>query len=211
MSHENLQPASLEEAQMAFQGLHLKLPPIPERFAGQLHRQGDWCFASRTVEPMHMYFFEKYLHEVLMGTGSDADYLALSHAGHGINSYAINYQLVAGPLALMTQASFGGLFMDAAEARRYIERQFERCAALLTTLKTASTGGLKGRPGRLLVFESELRRFYAWGWLDQPVSDEQAARTWLDAHEIPRKDIWQDLPERDLPTNAARAWLEAVA
>ena len=41
---------------------------------------------------MRMYLFDDYLNEVL--TEKTPDYVALSHAGHGVNSYALNYQLV---------------------------------------------------------------------------------------------------------------------
>ena len=55
---------------------------------------------------MAMYMFEDYISEALIGTAPD--YVAFCHAGHGMNSYAINYHLVDGPLALFVQAPWGG-------------------------------------------------------------------------------------------------------
>ena len=43
------------------------------------------------------------------GTEPVADYLLLGHAGHGIQSYAIHYYVVRGPLALFLQIGWAEL------------------------------------------------------------------------------------------------------
>jgi hypothetical protein len=43
------------------------------------------------------------------------DHVAFSHAGHAINSYALNYQLVDGPLAVIAQVGWGGGYSNRAE------------------------------------------------------------------------------------------------
>src|SRR5688572_5088714 len=107
----------------------LMLPPIPSRFANQLRTVEEWCFATREINPMAMYMFDDYVKEALLGTAPD--YLAFCHAGHGINSYAINYHLVDGPLALFAQAPWGGLYSNADENAAALAAQFTRCAALI--------------------------------------------------------------------------------
>jgi hypothetical protein len=38
------------------------------------------------------------------------DYTAVSHSGHGINSYSINVSIVKAPLAVLFQLSWGGVY-----------------------------------------------------------------------------------------------------
>ena len=68
-----------------------RLPPIPQRFASMLKQTANWCFSSRqAINPIEMYSFDQYLHEAM--TGRAIDYLAFSHGGHGVNSYALTCQ-----------------------------------------------------------------------------------------------------------------------
>ncbi len=41
------------------------------------------------------------------------DYAVLSHSGHGVNSYAIQYYLVLGGLRAFLHLGWGGVYMDA--------------------------------------------------------------------------------------------------
>lgn len=43
--------------------------------------------------------------------------LALNHAGHGINSYGLNLRMQIGPVLLVVQYGWGGVYMDTAETR----------------------------------------------------------------------------------------------
>lgn len=92
-------------AQQTFAAAGLAEPPIPNRFRSRIRVEAPWCFATRTVNAMDMYFFQRYPAEVL--TGSPRDYIAISHAGHGANSYAINYHLVDGVIAVFAQIGWG--------------------------------------------------------------------------------------------------------
>jgi hypothetical protein len=89
----------------AYSAVGLPVPPIPERFAVDLKACGKLCFSTRNIHPFKMYDFREYLFEALSGTLPD--YLAFSHAGHGVNSYAFTFQLIDGSLVLMAQAPFG--------------------------------------------------------------------------------------------------------
>lgn len=153
-------------------------PPIPRRFERRVSMIVPWCFATRPVDPMAMYRFDRYVREVL--TGTPRDYVAVSHAGHGVNSYAINYHLVDGPLAIFAQVGWGGVYNDAAESSQQVNDVFVRLSRILAAADTAKTRWLARRRGRLLVIESRLRGKSAWGWQDRPLR-HGAAQGWLKA------------------------------
>jgi hypothetical protein len=96
-----------------FAGAGLPLPPVPMRLQDALRTQSDWCWSTMPIDPMAMYMFAADP-VFILGVLRDQveDYVAISHAGHGINSYAINYHLVHGDLAVpSTQGKrFGDLF-----------------------------------------------------------------------------------------------------
>lgn len=190
------EPTEVDRARRMFSNAGLSLPPIPERFSNALRMTTNWCFSTCAINPDVMYMFDQYLWEAL--AGQSPDYLAFSHAGHGLNSYALNYQLVDGPLVLIVQAPFGGVYMTNAHTEGAIA-QFQRCEALIEAVEGAKARGLNAQSGRLYVFESELRGLFAWGWLKRPLDDAADARSWFDRQRV------GDADER--PTIAAREWL----
>src|SRR5688572_6246158 len=96
--------SGLDEARETFARKLLALPPVPDRFEKDLRVIEEWCFATRKVDAWRKYDFSHYIREVL--TRKTPNYVAFSHAGHGINSYALNYQLVDGPLAVLAQVGW---------------------------------------------------------------------------------------------------------
>lgn len=205
-SDETKVRSGVQEAQRAFSEAGLLLPPIPQRFASELRTTTTWCFSTRTIDPMAMYMFDRYLWEAL--TGRAPDYLAFSHAGHGINSYALNYHLIDGPLVLIVQAPYGGAYMGDAEIEGG-SAQFQRCGALIEAVESATARGLSAQSGRLYVFESGLRSLFAWGWLDQPLADEEGAGSWVSQRSGRGADPGvRPLPDHELPTIVAREWLD---
>ena len=76
--------SGFDNAQLTFARENLALPPVSDRFKSRLRVIEEWCFATRKVNAMLMYFFDGYIKEVL--TTKTRDYVAFSHAGHGINS-----------------------------------------------------------------------------------------------------------------------------
>ena len=198
----------LDEATKTFAGAGLTLPPVPSRFANALRVIDPWCFGTRKVSGIGMYFFDRYWKEPL--TRSTRAYVAFSHAGHGINSYAITYHLVDGPLALFVQRGFGGVYSNKQADRRAVNSLFRRCAALVAAVEKAKDRGLKGPPGRLLVVESTMRGLHVWGWLERPPRSAAEAKAWWSKHrsgpvEYPAGQT--KIQSEDLPTVAARKWL----
>jgi hypothetical protein len=151
---------------------HHRLPlwPVPERFRAALRKPEDWLWTTREIDPMEMYLFRRYPAEA--ADRSTADYLAISHAGHGVNSYALNYHLVTGPLALFAQVLWGGVYADDDRAREALARQADLMRRLIP-LAEAAAAGWDGRR-RLIVAESGFRGVAICTWMDlEP------------AHEIP--------------------------
>jgi len=130
------------------------VPPVPEPLRPALRAPRPWCWTTRDIDPMRMYDFDPaFVTGVLAG---GPDYVAVSHAGHGINSYAINYHVVHGPLAVVMQVGWGGAYTDDAAAARRLGEVWRRCAAMLSRPGPA--------PGaRVLCVYSALRGLSACG------------------------------------------------
>jgi hypothetical protein len=201
-----MSPSAVEQAREAFAAERLQPPPIPDDFARELRKTVEWCFSTRAIDPGALYMFDEYLAEALRGAAPD--YVAFCHAGHGVNSYAITYHLVDGPLVLLVQSPYGGAYMGQREHAGVVE-QFRRCEALVDSMTRARARRLDARPGRLCVVESTLRDLFAWGWVAEPMRDPAAVQEWLRAQAtVPSGG---PLAPPEWPTAAARAWLERQA
>ncbi|MDQ1740884.1 MAG: hypothetical protein QOE53_2536 [Pseudonocardiales bacterium] len=116
MTAQDSDPAMESWAAMAatFEAAGLAEPPIPTGLRPGLGEIDRWCWSTRPISAMDMYLFKDPAREVL--TRPVSDYVAVSHAGHGVNSYAVNYHLVYRSLALFAQAGWGGVYTDRARA-----------------------------------------------------------------------------------------------
>ncbi len=56
------------------------------------------------------------------------DLLALSHAGHGLNSYGLNLVVARGPVAAFVQHGYGGAFMEPVSMLTGIAATYARSA-----------------------------------------------------------------------------------
>jgi hypothetical protein len=110
----------LEKARHLFQEAGLTLPTVPEKLAAGLKERGKWLFSTRELE-MWPYNLQHYVHE---RDGTRGDYAVLSHSGHGVNSYAIQYYLVYGPLRMFLHLGWGGIYMDTDAAASKIRECF---------------------------------------------------------------------------------------
>jgi len=110
---------NIEKARQLFQEAGLAFPTIPDRLAARLKEQGMWLFSTRAIRKSP-YDLQHYVDEAER-THVD-DYVVLSHSGHGVNSYAIQYYLVFGPLRMFLNLGWGGVYSDAdADAARIRE------------------------------------------------------------------------------------------
>ncbi|RBM08193.1 hypothetical protein DEH69_24045 [Streptomyces sp. PT12] len=192
-----------------FEQTGLGVPPVPDELRGEVRQLRPWAFATRGIDPMAMYMFDRHpVDEAVAGPGED--YMAVCHAGQGTNSYAVTYHLVFGPLALFVQTGWGGAYMDSVRTAAQVREQFSRCAELAeraARLRDAPGDDAPGRaPRRLIVADSALRRTAHCGWLDEAPGDQVAAQEWFRAHRCPRPARGEDEEEDPFPglTEAAR-------
>jgi hypothetical protein len=143
-----------------FRDAGLRVPPLPASLAGSLVRREEWVWATREMDPDAMYMFRDYLMEALDNPVDD--YVAISHAGHGVNSYALSYHLVSGPLVLFAQTHWGGAYGDPGADDEEWAAQSARIEALLP-LAEAYAESWDGTQ-RLLVLESTMREVASCRW-----------------------------------------------
>lgn len=162
----------------------LAVPPIPSSLRHELRTQADWCWATRPVSPFDMYLFRPLPTEELYAAPV-ADYVAVSHAGHGVNSYAITYHLVYRQLALFLQIGWGGVYTDNAAAAAELQDVFAQCQTLIAI---ADELDADTTPWRLVCIESPLRGVSACGWVRLPRSNgRKAAWQFLNEHRVRRE------------------------
>jgi hypothetical protein len=119
---------------MTFGESGLSVPPIPKDHRDRLVAQGEWFWSTRAdINSFAMYRFF-YAKEIL--TGPVDEYSAVSHSGHGVNSYSINVSIVKGPVAVLFQDSWGGVY-----SRPVME--FARLAACFAEMRLLFKSALK--------------------------------------------------------------------
>lgn len=121
-----------EKAKRLFQESGLAFPTIPDKLAAQLKEQGKWLFSTRKIN-MSPYNLKHYVAEV--DKSRVQDYAMLSHSGHGINSYALQYYLVHGSLRMFLHLGWGGAYMDDKAARTNIRNCFSMAAQIIRAAK----------------------------------------------------------------------------
>jgi hypothetical protein len=161
----------------------LALPPVPVLFQPRLKRRGPWVWSTRLIDPMDMYMFHRYVEEALFSPVDD--YIAISHAGHGVNSYGLNYHLVYGPLALFTQNLWGGVYTDPAESHARIAATFRLAANLVASIERHQSADREKSRVQLVVAFSDFRGVSWWRVRStEPGSGPGAARRYSDAGEL---------------------------
>ncbi|QLY30093.1 hypothetical protein [Nocardia huaxiensis] len=133
-----------------FEDHDLGEPPIPPPFQPLLRQAQPWAYATGDISPALMYQFG-YPHDAMRHWLPDQ--VAVSHSGHGANSYAVNYHLVWGSLTLFAQTGFGGAYMDDRVAAARVRRMFEACRTLSESVENAR----RCPNHRLVVAYSDIR------------------------------------------------------
>jgi hypothetical protein len=124
------EPGWLDLVQV-FADVCLPAPPIPRSLRAALKRQGAWCWSTVRVDPMAMYLFAP----AVPASRNADDYVAVSHAGHGINSYGLNLYLVTGPVGVFVQHLWGGHYDDPQRSNAEVTRTYVLLRELLAALK----------------------------------------------------------------------------
>ena len=124
----------LEEARRLFRDAGLAFPKIPPELAVRLKEQDRWLFSTREIA-ISPYNLEHYVREI--DETHVEDYALLSHSGHGVNSYALQYYLVQGTLGLFLHLAWGGVYMDAEATAAEIRHCFSLADEIVQAAHTA--------------------------------------------------------------------------
>lgn len=100
-------PTVADEARALFERSGLVFPEIPPDLAVHLVEARAWGYTTRADE-LAPYAFEKYVRE--LDDPALPDYVILAYDGHGVNSHMMHYYLVKGPLRLLLQIPYGGVY-----------------------------------------------------------------------------------------------------
>jgi hypothetical protein len=166
MAKGNMPMTDIEKARHLFQEAGLAFPTIPKQLAAGLKEQGEWLFSTRELK-MSPYNDRYYIRE---DDGFSGDYAVLCHSGHGVNSYAIQYYLVYGPLRLFRFLGWGGIYMDADAAAS----QIRECFSLADEIVPAAMTVRKvGAGERLTIVASD---FYGTYWSASKESGQKERR-----------------------------------
>lgn len=150
-----------ELARTLFQEEGLPFPPAPAALASQLQTAGDHVFATRKID-VTPYGIESFRNEASSDPALQ-DYVLVGFDGYGVNSWAVHYYLVEGPLALFVQLPWGGAYVDADQARERIARVFTWAARLQERVGEARERALIPPGWRLLAVVSTFAHpGFAW-------------------------------------------------
>lgn len=125
---------NIEVARKHFQDKELAFPVIPEDLATELKEQDEWVFSTRKIK-MWPYSLQEYVNE--LDETHVKDYVVLSHSGHGINSYALQYYLVHGKLKMFLHLGWGGVYMDAKSTTMQIHDCFSLADKIVMAAQTS--------------------------------------------------------------------------
>lgn len=165
MTHLSRNP-TVEDLIDFFAANNLGEPPIPAELATSLVKRRDYQWSSRAL-PFSPYAPSRYVEEFV--GAPPADYVAVSHDGHGANSYALHYQLVRGRLALLLQIGWGGAYMESAVASRNVAATMLAASKVIKAAEIAEQSGHWIGTERLMVVASQ--QHVSW-WL--PLDAERA-------------------------------------
>jgi hypothetical protein len=116
----------------------------------------------------------------------------VSHAGHGTNSYAINYHLVYRRLALFSQVLWGGLYTDKASSTAAVAELFGYCKALIDAAEQCAAE--TEAPTRLVCLYSSMRGVATVGWVKPPQDGAKVVWQLLELSPLDRNAV---LPEAE--------------
>lgn len=84
----------------------LNVPPIANQFETRIRYFGGLSFGTQPLpSPIEDYLFRDILNYL---SGPIPDHYVVNHAGHGINSYSLNFRYALGDLAILAQVPYGG-------------------------------------------------------------------------------------------------------
>ena len=97
--------------------LSLEYPILTVEFEEEITEFGYWHWATQPF-PNRMQDYS-LLESVEYLKGPVPDQYSLNHAGHGVNSYSINFRHVLGNIAIFAQSPYGGAYMNTVDQDSY--------------------------------------------------------------------------------------------
>jgi hypothetical protein len=147
----------IDKARDLFSSAGLAFPTLPEELAMKLKERDEWVFSTQPIR-MWPYELDRYVHQ--SQRRQIRDYALLSHSGHGINSYAIQYYLVHGPLRMFLHLGWGGVYIDQKEEAVKIRACFLKADEVVKAMVQSAAGFHAGE--HLTVVGSD---FYGSYWI----------------------------------------------
>ena len=149
--------SDVNKARELFSNAGLAFPTLPEELAVKLKERDRWVYSTRCIRRWE-YELDAYVHEA---QGKRIrDYALLSHSGHGINSYAIQYYLVHGHLRMFLHLGWGGVNEDHEKEAAKIRACFLKADEVVQAMVQAAAGFHTGE--HLTVVVSD---FYGSYWI----------------------------------------------
>lgn len=94
-----------------FESHGLDIPVLTQAFEEEASEFGQWHWATQPFpSPWQDYLLFESVEYL---KGPIPDQYSLNHAGHGINSYSLNFRHVLGDIAIFAQSSWGGAYESA--------------------------------------------------------------------------------------------------
>jgi len=113
-----------------FFDLGMDIPPVTQRFDEEIAEFGNWQWATQPFPTRWQDYMMNETVEYLKGPVPDQ--YSLNHAGHGVNSYSLNFRFALGDLAIFAQTGWGGAYMQTDDqSRRWDELQQSLCEIML--------------------------------------------------------------------------------
>ena len=110
---ENYDGLNVYRFEKFFEEENLEVPMLAAHLEADLTEFRSWHWATQlTPSPDDDYMLSNTVEYL---KGSVPDQYSVCHAGHGINSYALNFRHVSGELAMIVQYSWGGVYGDREE------------------------------------------------------------------------------------------------
>jgi hypothetical protein len=110
----------------------LEIPITVQIFEEQASEFGPWHWATQPFPTRWQDYMMNETVEYLKGPIPDQ--YSLNHAGHGINSYSLNFRFALGDLAIFAQTGWGGAYMETDEqVRRWDDLNLKLSTIMIKT------------------------------------------------------------------------------
>ncbi len=159
----------------------IERPMVAVHMQNELIEFGNWHWATQPFptrrDDYSLDETVKYL------KGAVVDQYSLNHAGHGANSYSINFRHVAGDMAMIVQVGWGGVYMDKEEATRKWDSVVQE---IDTTLQLTADISDEMYQRKFLIVSSDFRmeqELELWGNLGGKWVLISEVRDWVSANE----------------------------